>query len=399
MTKLIPLRFQSLCAALALCLLGTAAQADAITDWNLHATELLVTTPGMGPPPAYRLMALAHTAMFDAVESMASDGAAADAAVAAAGRAVFVALLPAQKARADAWYDESLARVPDAAARTRGAAAGERAAAAVLARRAGDKVAGVDAYVPHTTPGVYVPTLLPAAAHWPGRTPWLMTSTSQFRPAPPPALNSATWARDYEEIREFGRRQNSRRTPEQTDMARFWEATLPGIYHGLARNLAEQPGRDLRRNARLFAAVSQAMDDSLIAVFDAKYHYAFWRPVTAIRNGDRDGNDATQVEPGWLPLVDTPMHPEYPCAHCIQAATLAEVLKADLGKGTAPGWQTSSYLVKDSLRRFVDLDAFPREVAEARILGGVHYRNSTQVGLAMGRQVGQLAAQAFYPPR
>jgi hypothetical protein len=146
-----------------------------------------------------------------------------------------------------------------------------------------------------------------------------MTRADQYRPGPPPPLGSERWARDYNEIKELGAKNSTRRTPQQTDIARFWEASGPAIYFGVMRSVALAPGRDSVQNARLFAMGGQAMDDALIAVFDAKHHYQFWRPVTAIRNGDRDGNAATDRDGAWLPFIDTPMHPEYPCAHCILA--------------------------------------------------------------------------------
>jgi len=157
--------------------------------------------------------------------------------------------------------------------------------------------------------------------------------------------------------------------------------------------VATAPGRDVARNARLYAAVAQAMDDALIAVFDAKYHYRFWRPATAIRNGDLDGNERTERDAAWQPLVDAPMHPEYPCAHCILAATLGTVLKAELGNGPVPLLTTTSPAVKGAARRWTTVDQFMQEVADARIWQGVHYRNSTEVGAAMGRRVGALAAE------
>ena len=177
--------------------------------------------------------------------------------------------------------------------------------------------AAAETYRPHTTAGVYVPTVIPVVPQWPQRKPWVMTSAAQFRPGPPPTLTSEVWARDYNEIKALGGKNSTRRTAEQTEIARFWEATAPPIYHGVVRSVATVPGREVTQNARLFAAVTQATDDALIAVFDAKYHYNFWRPVTAIRNGDIDGNDATERDPSWTPFIDTPMHPEYPCAHCI----------------------------------------------------------------------------------
>jgi hypothetical protein len=159
--------------------------------------------------------------------------------------------------------------------------------------------------------------------------------------------------------------------------------------------VASQPGRDVTRNARLFAAATQAIDDAMIAIFDAKYHYALWRPITAIRNGDIDGNDATEADPAWTPLIDTPLHPEYPCAHCTLAAVVGTVLEAELGSTKAPMWRTTSSAVNNAAREWIDLESFMKEVNEARILDGVHYRFSTEAGNALGRQVGRLAAAKF----
>lgn len=148
-------------------------------------------------------------------------------------------------------------------------------------------------------------------------------------------------------------------------------------------------------NARLFAALSQGIDDALLATFEAKYHYNFWRPLTAIRNGDIDGNDATERDPSWLPLVDTPMHPEYPCAHCVVSGVVGTVLAADLGKGEVPPLSTASPSANGARRSWPSLDAFMQEVASARIYGGMHYRSTTQAGTAMGKQIGAHAAMRF----
>jgi hypothetical protein len=136
-----------------------------------------------------------------------------------------------------------------------------------------------------------------------------------------------------------------------------------------------------------------AMDDALTAVFDAKYTYNFWRPVTAIRNGESDGNDATAPEPGWTPFIDTPMHPEYPCAHCIVSASLGAVLVAEIGAGPVPKLSSASSAAGGAVRTWTSVSDFTQEVALARILDGVHYRNSTEVGAAMGKKIGELAVQ------
>jgi hypothetical protein len=354
------------------------------------------------------MLALTQTAAYEAVVRVASgevnagrsaSNASADAAVAAAYRSALLALVPTQASSIEDAYRTSIGAIADGPARSTGIGIGERAAAEVLARKANDGSSSAENYRPVTSPGVYVPTTIPAVPQWMARQPWLMTSAAQFRPDPPPALGSATWARDYNEVKTMGAKTGSTRTSAQTAMAHFWEATLPSIYHGVVRSVAEQPGRDVLRNARLFAAVAQGMDDALIAVFDAKYHYNFWRPITAIRNGDRDGNDATTRDASWTPLIDTPMHPEYPCAHCIASATVGTILQADIGDAAAPTLTTSSYKVEGSKRSWTTTEEFIREVAEARICDGVHYRTSTEVGSAMGRQVGGLAVEKFFGAR
>ena len=164
------------------------------------------------------------------------------------------------------------------------------------------------------------------------------------------------------------------------------------------RSVANAPGRDVVANARLFAAVAQGMDDGLIAVMDAKYHYRFWRPVTAIRNGDADGNDATEADPTWVSLIDSPLHPEYPSAHSVLAATVATVIAADLAGAPLPVLATASPTAKGATRRWTSLDAFVLEVGDSRVWGGIHFRTAVEVGQAMGRRVGDEAAKALLKP-
>jgi hypothetical protein len=387
-------------------LVGPVAMADVVTDWNIKAGEI-VSDAKLATPPASRMLAIVHTAMYEAANAVtkrypASDlkleapqGASVDAAVAAAARTTLVTLLPSQRGPIDSAYQAALIKVTDAAGARAGTALGEQAAAAVLSLCAEDGAAIGETYRPYTTAGTYVPTLIPAVPQWPQRKPWLMTSAAQFRPGPPPKLTSEVWGRDYNEIKALGGRNSTQRNAAQTDIARFWEATLPPIYYGLVRSVANVPGREVTRNARLFAAVTQAMDDALIAVFDAKYHYNFWRPVTAIRNGDLDGNDATERDPSWTPFIDTPMHPEYPCAHCIIAGAVGTVVQAEVGSGPMPTLTTTSTTAKGAARSWKTTEDFMQEVANARIYDGVHYRTSTEVGLAMGKQVGALAVAKF----
>lgn len=403
------LRWTLLPIAAASLAFGPSAAADVVTDWNVVAADITVAA-GLPPPPANRALAMVQTSVYEAVNAItkryppdriavnAAPGASVDAAVAAANRAMLSRLVSSQQAAIDKAYASALAAIADGPAKTAGIAAGDQAAAAVLALRADDGAGAPERYRPATTAGVYIPTPIPAASQWAQRKPWVMTSCDQFRPGPPPALTSEVWARDYNEIKSIGGKLSATRTPAQTDIARFWEATAPTVYFPVVRSVANMPGRDVTQNARLLAVSGQAIDDALIAVFDGKYHYNFWRPVTAIRNGDIDGNDATERDAGRLPFIDTPMHPEYPCAHCIVSGAVGGVLVAEIGNGPTPTLSTTSPTAPGVARSWTKVDDFMLEVATARIYDGVHYRNSTEVGTAMGKKIGaQAAANALRP--
>ena len=326
-----------------------------------------------------------HTAIYEAVNAItkrypagdqkidAAAGASVDAAVAAASRSALVKLIPSKQSEIEAAYKAVLAAITDEKAKAEGVGVGEKAAGAILGMRMDDGFATVESYRPYTIAGVYVPTIVPLVSHWPLRKPWLMTSGSQVRPGPPPKLTSDTWARDYNEIKTIGRKTGSSRSTEQTDVARFWEATGPTIYHGLVRSVTDVHGREITQNARLFMAVTQATEDAMIAVFDAKYHYNFWRPITAIRNGDIDGNDATERDPSWAPFINTPMHPEYPCAHCIVSGTIGTIIQAEIGNATAPAFATTSPTANNAKRTWKKMDDFMQEVANGRIYDGLHF--------------------------
>jgi hypothetical protein len=394
--------FRLVLSATALAAAALHVRADVVTDWNLKAGEF-VGEAKLGTPPANRVMAIVQTAVFDAAAAAAKraqGGAQQDAmaaAVAAANRVTMAKLMPSQEAAINAAYGAALAAIADGPAKSAGIAAGEEAAAAVLAARLDDGAATQEKYKPHTTAGSYVPTATPAAPTWPQRKTWVLKSPSQVRPAAPPALSSATWTRDFNEVKALGGKTSTRRTPEQTEIGRFWDYSLPAIYHGVVRSVALQPGRDVLRNARLYAAVSQAMDDGMIAVFDAKYTYNFWRPSTAIRNAELDGNDATEAEAGWASLIDTPMHPEYPSAHSILAGAVGAVLKAELAGQPTPELSTTSPTAKGVTRRWTRIDDFVREVSLARVYEGVHFRFSTEAGTAMGQQIGEAVAAKHLP--
>ena len=403
------LRWMVLPIALASLLGGQTAVADVVTDWNVTAADITVAA-GLGPPPANRTLAMVQTAVYEAVNAItkrypadrvtpnAAPDASVAAAVAAANRAMLSRLVPSQQAAIDKAYASALAAIADGSVKTTGIAVGEQAAAAVLAWRADDNAATPERYRPATTPGAYVPTMIPAVSHWPQRKPWVMASCDQFRPGPPPALTSEIWVRDYNEIKAVGAKNSTTRTQAQTDIARFWETTAPTIYYPVVRSVTNAPGREVTQNARLIAVTAQAIDDAMIAVFDAKYYYNFWRPVTAIRNGDIDGNDATERDAGWLPFIDTPMHPEYPCAHCIVSGAVGGVLAAEIGTGPTPTLSTTSPTAPGVVRSWTKIDDFLLEVANARIYDGVHYRTSAEVGTAMGKKIGALTAENALRP-
>jgi hypothetical protein len=379
--------------------------ADVVTEWNQRAGASVLEAK-IYPFAGTRVMAIVHTAMFDAINSIegrytpykfkvsAPAGSSSEAAGAAAAHAALVGLFPEQKAALDASYAASVAQIPDGAGKTSGIAVGEEVAAKVLAWRATDGADAANTYRPVTTPGVYVVTALPFGTQWGSVTPWVMERGSQFHPGPPPALSSAEWAADYNEIKEIGAKKSAKRTSEQTEMARFWTITGPQSFDPIARQLANAPGRSLIQNARLFALVEMAVADSYIAVFEAKYAYNFWRPITAIRNGDIDGNDATARDPSWEPLVDTPLHPEYPCAHCINSSAARAVLESEFGAGAHSLTMTSA-TAPGVTHKWATIAEYAEEVSLARIYGGLHYRNSTMVGKAMGKKIGELAVQNY----
>lgn len=389
------MKHPKLLAIAAAAVLAMPARADVITDWNQKTNEFIATAR-IGTPPAVRIGAIVQTAALEAVVSLPG-GASADAAVAAAHRGALLKLLPTQQTSIEAAYQGALASVADGPGKAAGIAAGEKAALDVLARRTDDGAGRPEAYRPHAGAGAYVPTAAPAVPQWAQRKPWLMSSPAQFRPAAPPALASEAWARDFDEVKRLGHRASKERTPDQTEAARFWDYSLPAIYHGVLRSVALQPGRDVARNARLYAAAAQAMDDALIAVFDAKYHHGFWRPVTAIRNADIDGNDATTRDASWVSLIDAPLHPEYPSGHSILAATVATLIKAEAGKSMLP-LATTSPTANNATRQWNSADDFVKEVSNARVWGGIHFRSALRAGEAMGQRIGELAARQLLEP-
>jgi hypothetical protein len=291
-----------------------------------------------------------------------------------------------------------LSSIPDGAAKSDGVRLGEAVAAKVLEARAHDGSDAPDAYRPRTTPGVYVPTAITISSMWPNMKPFVMANPSQFRPAPPISLESKEWATDYNELKDYGGLVSTKRTAEQTETARFWLVGPPVAYHPFVRELVTTKQMSVVDSARFMALVAVGLTDAIIAVLDAKYHYNFWRPITAIRNGDIDANQDTEREATWQPIANTPMHPEYPCAHCIQSGSVAGVIKTVFGTADIPETAMISPTAPGVIHRWSDMKRFTEEIANARIWAGFHYRFSTRVGTDMGRQIGEYVVKSVMQP-
>jgi hypothetical protein len=381
-----------------------ACRADTITDWDTKATAV-ASSAALGE----REVTIVDLAMFDAVNSIerryqpyleqlpTTGPTSADAAAASAAATALAGVHPEAAASFKTALAEYLAQLdatPEALAN--GVRLGEAAALKILEARANDGATGVDSYRPKTKPGQYVPTAVMVCSTWPTMRPFALASPSQFRPGPPLSLKSREWAVDYNEIKEFGSKTSARRSAKQTETARFWLMTGPQAYHPLARQMVAERHLNLVDSARFMALFAVTLTDAYIAVFDAKYHYEFWRPGTAIRNADLNHNPDTERDATWQPLDNTPMHPEYPCAHCIESGA-ARVALESLGQ-PLPELSLTSATAPGVTHSWSNLDDFTTEVANARIWAGFHYRFSTRVGTALGRQVGEYVANTIMQP-
>jgi hypothetical protein len=383
------------------------ARANVNTDWDEKAVAIVTPMPLYD---AQRVMGMVHAAMFDSVNSIeqryrpylvqvpATPNTSKEAAAAAAAAMVLASIDPKTAGEMKIAIATYLASIPDGAAKSDGVKLGEAVATRVLEARENDGSSAPDAYRPRTTPGVYVPTPITAASMWPNVKPFAMTTPSQFRPQPPISLTSKDWATDYNELKDYGGKTSAKRSPQQTETARFWLMVGPQAYHPFARQIVTANQMSVGDSARFMTLVALGLNDALIAVFDAKYHYNFWRPITAIRNGDIDDNPATDLDATWQPIDNTPMHPEYPCAHCILSGTLAGIIKAVLGTADIPEVAMTSPTAPGVTHRWSNMTVFADEVANARIWAGFHYRFSTRVGTSMGGQIGEYVVKSVMQP-
>jgi hypothetical protein len=389
----------------------TILHADVVTDWNKTAIDVMKAVNVAGNPWT-RSMAIMHVSMADAVNSIqdrytrftselpSNPNASPEAAAAAAARDILMRQYPGQKAKIEEAYAASLEKVPDGPARAAGIALGEKVAAAVFSERQNDQTNLPDTYRPITTPGVWVPTTPPLFPQYATAKPWGIDRADQFRPGPPPDLKSSVYARDYNETKEMGGVKSTKRTDAQADAVRFWtQINLGPAWYQAAAQVSERKNLSLAESARVFALLSMALANCFVMDWDAKFTYNFWRPITAIRNGDQDGNDATERDASWQPLNATPMHPEYPSQAGINAGAARAVLESVFG--TAPeGFVATDIMDARLSRPFVSFAQMALEHEEVRIWGGIHFRNSLEVGDAMGvKLAGHLLENYMKPTR
>jgi hypothetical protein len=389
----------------------TVSGPQVVLDWNATAAATLVAS-GKPQPESMMYVALTQAAVYDAVVAIeggfepylivpgVSPGASPDAAAAAAAYGVLVNYFPAQKPALDAAYAASLAAIPDGTSKDRGVLVGQQVAAGLIAARIDDGRDDPETYTPTPASGVWRPTPPAFAA---AQTPWLATMKplllerpDQFRPGPPPALDSPRYARDFNETRLYGAKSGSLRTPEQTETARFWTELVHQQHNRTLRNLVTRLGLDLREAARALALGTAVMADSLIACWDAKFAYGYWRPVTAIAAGDTDGNDATAADPAWGPMAPTPNHPEYPSAHACVTAGLGAAA-AELVGGNRIDLDVSS-TVTGTTRHFKHVADLERDIENARVYIGFHWRTSDETGARLGERVARWEVQRFFRP-
>jgi hypothetical protein len=386
------------------------ARADTVTDWNQTAIEVMKNARVAGNPWS-RTLAMMHVAMSDAINSVQGRyervvatvptvaAASPEAAAAAAARQILVQLYPNQRGQIEKAYGASLEDIPDGAAKKEGVALGERVAAAVQADRAADGTGVPDTYRPITTAGVWVPTTTPLFAEYARAKPWVLERADQFRPEPPPRLSSAVYARDYNETKTLGAAKSTARTPEQTAAVKFWtQANLGPGWQAAVRQLATAKELDLAETARLFALFNMAVANTFITDWDAKFTYNFWRPVTAIRNGDVDGNDATERDAGWTPLNATPMHPEYPSQAAIICGVAVGILESVFGPKPAIPVTVTDLADPKVKREYDGIATLADEHMNVRVWGGIHFRNSLEIGEAMGKRIAAYLVEVSLKP-
>jgi membrane-associated phospholipid phosphatase len=389
---------------------------DVVLDWNATLLNAIYTDK-TAPPVASRNMAIAQTAVFDAINSItgtyknyhftgtAPTIVSAEAAAASAAYTVLVNLYPNQKTFFDTALTASLAKITDGEAETTGVTFGQTVANDILTLRSTDGFNTTVNYTPGTNPGDWQPTppanasaLLP---QWGQVTPFGLTSGSQFRPAGEPVLTSDQYTTDFNQVKDLGSINSTTRTADQTEVAKFWADgsgtfTPPGHWNQIAQNAAATKGNSLVDNARLFALLDISLADAGIAAWDAKYTENFWRPITAIQKADTDGNPNTTADPNWKPLITTPPFPSYISGHSTFSGAAAKVLTTILGDNVS--FSVNSLGTPGVDRTFTNFNAAANEAGISRIYGGIHFNSDNVDGLATGKLVGNYVLQNLLAP-
>jgi membrane-associated phospholipid phosphatase len=389
---------------------------DVVVDWNRVTLEA-IRVDRTAPPKAAYIMALVHAAVFDAVnavaqqyqvyqiDAQAGDGTSMEAAAAAAAFQILMDYFPFQQAMLERELAESLAEVPDGLSEDLGMALGTSVADQFLIQQQDDGSEAIVAHEPDTTPGTWRPTpgsyYGAALPQWPAVVPFALIDGTQFRPEGPPELDSAQYAAEYNQVKDLGSKTSTTRTADQTEIAFFWADgpgtyTPPGHWNQIAGEAAIQSNHSLIENARLFALLNLSLADSGIAAWDAKYTYNSWRPITAIQQGEFDGNSATTGNPNWKPLIATPLFPAYVSGHSTFSAAAATVLAQSFGDQF--NFATSTFGLPGVERNYTSFWQAADEAGMSRIYGGIHFMADNVDGTILGRDVAGYVLDNFLKP-
>jgi hypothetical protein len=388
------------------------AAADTVTQWNQNAANALYVTAAQPANVSVLHMAMVQGAVYDAVNAIdgghegylltsrvATPTDSKDAAAATAAYKVLVSIVPVQEPVLTALYNASLAGIADGSAKTRGIAVGNAAAAAMIAARTADGRFGMPGFLTGTTPGAWRP-VLPAFGNDPNAwvkdvKPFLIKGASQFRSNGPYELNSRNYAREFDEVKTVGSASApiTDRSLDQTNAALYWAENPPRTWNRIFNTLSASKGVSLVDNARLFGELYLTIADTFIAVWDEKGHYSFWRPITAIREADTDGNSRTEKDENWLPLVANPPYPEHPSGHLGLSGSSGKTLQQFFGTDKLAWTDTN---IGGRTRSFTRVSDAIEEIESARVWSGIHFRNADEASVRISRQIAKYRDRHYF---
>jgi hypothetical protein len=387
------------------------ASADTVTQWNQNAANALYVTAAQPPNVSVLHMAMVQGAVYDAVNAIdgsregylltsrvATPDDSKDAAAATAAYKVLLNIVPAQQPGLQPLYEGTLAGIPNSPAKTRGIAVGEAAAAAMIAARTADGRFGLFRFPEVFAPGKWrVP--LPGGANDPNAwvkdvKPFLIENASQFRSSGPYDLASRKYAREFEEVKTYGTAATTGpRTADQTHAALYWAENPPRTWNRIFNTLSVSKGLSLVDNARLFAELYLTVADAFIAVWDEKAHYNFWRPLTAIRLADTDGNSRTEPDPNWSPLVPNPPYPEHPSGHLGLSGSIGKTLQQFFHTDRL-AWSDTN--IAGRTRSFTRVSDAVDEIVDARVWSGIHFRNADEASVGISRKIAKYRDRHYF---